>query len=1283
MASGTITRKEVITDEALKWGGKYAKNVKVAIDANEALKKSALSLFEVYKQLANVTTQKQFVETQKKITETSKKASTALANQNKALKNNQVVWKEQNQIEKNLISTKRRNLLVTEGTSRALISERESLRKSTLELKQNLTAMGRLTGLRNRARESVQNLNAKRALGNRLSDKEQSELIQSTAAMKKYGAAVIKIRTATGQFQENVGNYPQQLRAATGALRTFTSALGFTGGIFAFIQVFKNSIKIMKDFEKQNATLSGILQVNRDQMQGLTDDSKRLGAITVKTASEVTELQIAYARLGFSQSEIIDLTEATIQGSIALNANLAQTANLVGAIVNTFDDFSTIDAPEILDVLSLATAKSALTFEKLEKGLPIVAGAANAAGIPFTKLVALMGKLSDSGIDVSTSSTALRNIFIEAAKKGDDYGKILQTIKDSQDKLTAANDEFGKRAAVSAAVLSNNIDLTNELDESLQRSAGTAQSMADKELDTLDGALQLLRSAWQGIILEEDEANDITVTLKENIRLLAENLRPVITFVFRVVKAFVLYKLIMISVSLLTKAYTASIIALKFAKIALAGGIAKATKAMKLFSIVTKTSPVGILLGVLSAAAAIFVAFGVGAKEATEELSEFNDEAERTELRVNKLTKDIGEFAKGYDRLNIASDALQRGEDDLRKTLEDQGVNATKVRVAIGLLTSARGDDIASLDKQIDVAAQFTDGQKRFIRSAIINAQTLRGIIKTNSDFIIDEEERVTNEQKKINEKAQKKLRKDAFELAKFRVKNEIDSNEEISENEELSLNERLEFHRRSVFEGHKLLVLERDQAIATSKGGKDELLLIDEEFNEAREQLVKDSQKRVEAILKSEFDKLKENLDNVNAVRTESLNKLLTAREKQFQEEIANEELTQEERARIIAKFEQDIIDIKRKAAEETIKIQIGVVRTELLSANLSFEQRASLEQQLAALKLALSQTVTDGILADLETQREAEERLQAFKTTKIREASQTIASALNLDAQNLETLITGFVDGFDNALQGIGAAFSVLGDIQSSIFDSNIRKIDEQIEANDEFYDRQFELAEGDSVQQDAIRAEQEQKRTELEAKKREEQVRQAKFNKAIAATEIAINTAQAIVSIWAQVPKFDFGISAGLLTAFVSALGAAQIAAVLASPIPRFEKGVEGFKGGPAYVSEKRPEVIEEPNKNPYIVDRPSVLNLARGTTVHTSVDEYEKVKTAAIMANFEIQDRNLSIHESGETFDAYMSMINEQRKTRSSIEKLKLSVTNNQTPPPDINHELFRYNNLNWD
>lgn len=344
-------------------------------------------------------------------------------------------------------------------------------------------------------------------LANLLSAQKKNtvEIKKAQREFDKLGAKVRKVDAATRNYTKNIGNYSSAFKGAIGFTRQMVSALGLMGGAFLVVQVIRNVIKTIKEFNKETAILASILQKTRKEIAPLTKNAKELGSVTAKTANEVVKLQIAYARLGFTQKEILDLTEATIEGSIALNAQLDETAELTGAVVNSMDALATTDAPRIMDIMALSTAKSALNFEKLSTGLPIVLGAANALEIPFTKVVAILGKLSDAGIETSTSATSLRNIFIESAKQGIDFEKALNKITNSQNKLTTANEIFGKRAAVSALVIANNVEGVKELDKALQDAAGTSKEMADVQLDTLEGDLILLTSAWDGFVVSIED----------------------------------------------------------------------------------------------------------------------------------------------------------------------------------------------------------------------------------------------------------------------------------------------------------------------------------------------------------------------------------------------------------------------------------------------------------------------------------------------------------------------------------------------------------------------------------------------------------------------------------------------------------------------------------------------------------------------------------------------------------------------------------------------------------
>lgn len=370
-------------------------------------------------------------------------------------------------------------------------------------------------------------------------------------------SAVDKLSAPLRKMSKNMQSFASRSEAGVARLdrrlRKLTPSLGGLGkqmlafaSAGAIIAGIGGAINIVKDYEQANADLSAVMNTTTANQKLLGDDAQRLGAITAKSATEVVGLQEAFARLGFTTPEIINMTEATIAGSIAMNAELADTAELTGAMVKTFKDFSSIDAPDILDKMTLSTQKSALNFEKLQTALPIVAGAANAAGVSFEQNLALLGKLSDAGIDASSSANALKRIFIESKAAGLNYGQILEKISNSGDKLTASVDEFGVRAAVSSAILSEKLSETATLTNQLSDATifqGSAQKAAETRLNTFGGSLTLLSSAYEGLILDISSSTGALGGFKFIIQFVTENIKTLATILGVAVGAFLALKI--------------------------------------------------------------------------------------------------------------------------------------------------------------------------------------------------------------------------------------------------------------------------------------------------------------------------------------------------------------------------------------------------------------------------------------------------------------------------------------------------------------------------------------------------------------------------------------------------------------------------------------------------------------------------------------------------------------------------------------------------------------------
>jgi len=115
------------------------------------------------------------------------------------------------------------------------------------------------------------------------------------------------------------------------------------------------------------------------------------------------------------------------------------------------------------------------------------------------------------------------------------------------------------------------------------------------------------------------------------------------------------------------------------------------------------------------------------------------------------------------------------------------------------------------------------------------------------------------------------------------------------------------------------------------------------------------------------------------------------------------------------------------------------------------------------------------------------------------------------------------------------------------------------------------------------------------------RAEKIKQARIDKAAAVFEIAINTAIAASKVTSQT-----GLLGIPLIPIIIGLGLAQIAAVLARPIPQFRHGTQNSPEGLAEVAEDGPEAIISPKGQMRIAHKRQVTYLERGSKVLTATE-----------------------------------------------------------------------------
>lgn len=290
---------------------------------------------------------------------------------------------------------------------------------------------------------------------------------------------------------------------------------GVAGAVQAFRTVNKMAasvIRTFKDFEFQMAKVRAITGSTDNQIQALSDTAQELGRTTFFTASQVAELQTNFGKLGFTTSEILAAQEATLQLATATESDLARAAIVAGAAVRGFG----LDATEtqrVVDVMATSFTSSALDLEKFQTSMTKVAPIAANANISLEATTAIMGTLTDAGIEASIAGTSLRNIFLkmqdptsELTKKigftvnsTKDLFKAINILNNSNLKNSEIQQVVDKRQVAAFTTILKGADSIEHLHNLNMTASGSAQEMADIVGDNLEGAFKRLTSAVEGL----------------------------------------------------------------------------------------------------------------------------------------------------------------------------------------------------------------------------------------------------------------------------------------------------------------------------------------------------------------------------------------------------------------------------------------------------------------------------------------------------------------------------------------------------------------------------------------------------------------------------------------------------------------------------------------------------------------------------------------------------------------------------------------------------------------
>jgi hypothetical protein len=582
------------------------------------------------------------------------------------------------------------------------------------------------------------------------------------------------------------------------------------------------------------------------------------------------------------------------------------------------------------------------------------------------------------------------------------------------------------------------------------------------------------------------------------------------------------------------------------------------------------------------------------------------------------LTKVQGSFSKaGKDIANAFNEGYQNTL-DLTKPTEDEALKAAKAS-SDNLLKSddLRKKSLTELRAlQLQLANDQTNAGKQNLEAVkkIIAEQEKAAEVAAKA---AEEAKKQAEEVKKLIDSIDAEITKLSADLAKRKIEiipaetqqEQIDRIKALADLNEQAITDEIQGKIKLVEEDANLSEKQKADLIAKYEELKAARLAL-ANFNEQNELNIisADQVKRIEAAAK-QLDDL--NIEQALVVEADKV-------------EAANE---------AVAKSFEDLGEAISKADFETAK-EAATARTNALNQALKNEQ-AILETSINNNREAELAKVKEGEGAAAEREvinKKADDQiLTATKKTNDaieknnKELNKNITTNTERSTEDRKAILfeqLQYTQQLFAELSNIYNAFSEkrISDIEKER-DAQLESIDAQLEQNAEYLDKRRISEEEAAANEKALQAEKLRIEEQTQKKINQEKRKQAILNKANAIFEIGLNTAIAL-SNPSNLASF------GALSPFIAALGALQIAAVLAQPIP-YRKGSKdtGPKGHLARVGEEGEELVFMPSNSKVLPARQTkkyseIIDAMYDNKLDDYV--YKNYITPALMAQKEAKD-----------------------------------------------------------
>lgn len=356
---------------------------------------------------------------------------------------------------------------------------------------------------------------------------------QAADAAQDLGQAAGSANGNVGQLGQGINNADQQSSNFANTIQNAVSvALGnlLTQAISkakgALIDFAKQSVQVGMSFDSSMSQVAATMGVTADEVQELRDYAKQMGATTAFSATESAQALNYMALAGYDAEKSMEMLPNVLNLAASGAMSLSKASDMVTDAQSALG-LSMDETAEMVNKMAMTASKSNTSVEQLGEAMLQIGGTAKKLKGGTTELATILGILADNGMKGAEGGTHLRNMMnslMSPTKDATDMmDKLGISLYDAEGNMRSLNDVFVDiRTAMSEmatqeerdkvvstifnardmkaaeAMLANVGDRYQELSGYIDQAAGSAQKMADTQLDNLQGDVTLFKSALEG-----------------------------------------------------------------------------------------------------------------------------------------------------------------------------------------------------------------------------------------------------------------------------------------------------------------------------------------------------------------------------------------------------------------------------------------------------------------------------------------------------------------------------------------------------------------------------------------------------------------------------------------------------------------------------------------------------------------------------------------------------------------------------------------------------------------